>query len=66
MSGSAKSPEGLKNSECKQGTIANRPPIPYVATVDLYKKLEKTEIKVKLPDRTNYQMVPLPYPSKVR
>ncbi len=59
MSGYAKSPEeGLKDSECKQGAITNWPPIPYMAPVDPYKKQEKTKIKVKLPDRTNYQMVP--------
>jgi hypothetical protein len=29
-----------------------------VAPVDPYKKQEKTKIKVKLPARTNYQMVP--------
>jgi hypothetical protein len=59
MSGNEKSPaEGLKDSECKRGAIANRPPIPYVAPVDPYEKQVKTEIKVKLPDGTNYQMVP--------
>ena len=59
MSGNAKIPaEGLKDSECEQGAIANRPPIPYVAPVDPYEKQEKTNIKVKLPDGTNYQMPP--------
>ena len=59
MSGNAKSPaEGLKDLECKRGAIANWPPIPYVAPVDPYEKQEKTKIKVKLPDGTNYQMVP--------
>ncbi len=59
MSGNAKSPaEGIKDAECKRGAIANRPPIPYVAPVDPYEKQEKTKIKVKLPDGTNYQMVP--------
>jgi hypothetical protein len=59
MSGNAESPaEGLKDLECEQGAIANRPPIPYVAPVDPYKKQEKTKIKVKLPDRKYYQMVP--------
>ena len=57
--GSAKSPaEGLKDSECKRGVITTRPPIPYVAAVDPYEKAEKTEIKTRLPDGTNYQMVP--------
>ncbi len=59
MSGSAKSPaEGLKDLECERGVITTRPPIPYVAAVDLYKKAEKTKIKTRLPDGTNYKMVP--------
>jgi hypothetical protein len=58
MSGNAKIPvEGLKDLECEQGAIANPPQIPYLAPVDPYKKQEKTEIKTKLPDGTNYQMV---------
>ena len=53
--GSAKSPaEGLKDSECKWGVITTRPPIPYVVAVDPYEKAEKTEIKTKLADGTNY------------
>ncbi len=36
----------------------NQPPIPYVQPVDPNEKQEKTKIKVKLPDGTNYQMVP--------
>jgi hypothetical protein len=59
MSGSTKSPaEGLKDSECKRGVITSQPLIPYVATVDPYEKQEKTKIKIRLPDDTNYQMVP--------
>jgi hypothetical protein len=59
MSASAKIPaEEIKDSECEQGTIVNWPLIPYTAPVDPYKKQEKTKIKVKLPDKTNYQMVP--------
>ncbi len=58
MSGNVTSPvEGLKDSECEQGAIANRPPIPYVAPVDPYEKQKKTKIKIKLPDGTSYQMV---------
>ncbi len=57
--GSAKSPaEGLKDSECERGVITTQPPIPYVAAVDPYQKAEKTEIKTRLADGTNYQMVP--------
>jgi hypothetical protein len=57
--GSAKSPaEGLKNSECERGVITTRPTIPYVAEVDPYEKPEKTEIKTKLSDGTDYRMAP--------
>ena len=59
MSGSAKSSaEGLKDSECKWGVITTQPPIQYVAAVDPYEKQEKTKIKTRLPDGTNYQIVP--------
>jgi hypothetical protein len=59
MSENAKSPaEGLKDSEREREAIANQLPIPYLAPVDPYEKQEKTEIKVKLPDGTNYQMAP--------
>ena len=58
-SGSAKSPaEGLKDLECKRGVITTRPPILYVVAVDPYEKAEKTKIKTRLNDDTNYQMVP--------
>ncbi len=58
-SGSAKSPaEGLKNSECEQGVITTQPPILYVVEVDPYKKAKNSEIKTRLADGTNYQMVP--------
>ncbi len=59
MSGSTQSPaEGLKDLECERGVITTQPPIPYVAAVDPYEKQEKTKIKTRLPDGTNYQMVP--------
>jgi hypothetical protein len=59
LSANVKSPpEGLKDLECKQGNIINRPPIPYVEPADLNKKQEMTKIKVKLPDGINYQMAP--------
>ncbi len=58
-SGSAKSPvEGLKNSECERGVITTQPPIPCVAEVDPYEKAEKTEIKTKLANGTDYRIVP--------
>ena len=59
MRANTKNPlEGLKDSECKRGNIINWPPIPYVQPVDPNEKQEKTKLKVKLPDGTNYQMVP--------
>ena len=51
-------PKGPKVSKCEMGNIMNWPPIWYVQPFDPNKKQEKTEIKVKLPDRTNCQMVP--------
>ena len=58
MSASAKNlPEGLKDSECKRGNIVHQPPIPYVEPADPNEKQETTEIKVKIPDGTSYQMV---------
>ena len=51
-------PKGHKDSKCEMGNIMNWPPSWYVQPVDPNKKQEKTEIKVKLPDRTNCQMVP--------
>jgi hypothetical protein len=57
MSSSLKSPpEGLKNAECKKGTPPIRPPIPYVPSTDLHEKRETEQIKVKLPNRTKFQM----------
>jgi hypothetical protein len=57
MSSNLKSPpEGLKNSECKKGTLIAWLPIPYVKPTDLHKKQEPEQIKVKLPNRMNFQM----------
>jgi hypothetical protein len=58
MSGNTKSLlEGLKDSECERVSIINWPLIQYVQPVDPNEKQEK-KIKVKLPDGTNYQIVP--------
>jgi hypothetical protein len=57
MSSNLKSPpEGLKNAECKKGTLPVRPPIPYVPPTDLLKKRETMQIKVELLDGTKFQM----------
>ena len=44
--------------ECERGVITTRPPIPYVAEVDPYEKADKTKIKTKLANGTDYRMVP--------
>jgi hypothetical protein len=57
MSSSLKAPpEGLKNAECKKGTLPVGPPILYVPPTDLHKKQETEQIKVELPDGTKIQM----------
>jgi hypothetical protein len=57
MSTNLKSPpEGLKNIECEKGTLPVWPPILYVPPTDLLKKRETEQIKVKLLDRTRFQM----------
>jgi hypothetical protein len=57
MSSSLKSPpKGLKNPECKKGIPPVRPLILYVPPTDLHKKQETEQIKVKLPNRTKFQM----------
>ena len=57
MSASTKDPtEVLKDSKCERGNIVNRSPILYVQPVDPNEKQEKSKIKVKLPDRTNYHL----------
>ena len=62
MSSNLKSPpEGLKNSECKKGKLVARPPISYVPPVDLHKKQEPEQIKVKMLDGTNFQMAAFGY-----
>jgi hypothetical protein len=42
----------------RKGEHRESTPIPYVEPADPNMKQETTEIKVKLPDGTNYQMVP--------
>jgi hypothetical protein len=60
MSSRAKSPlEGLKASECENGKLGARPPIPYLPPADLIKKREGEQIKVKMPDGTNFSMAAL-------
>jgi hypothetical protein len=48
--------EGLQNAECEKGTPPARLPIPYVPPAGLHEKRETKQNKVKLPDRTKFQM----------
>jgi hypothetical protein len=57
-------PEGLKNAECKKGKLVAQPPIPYVPPVDLHKTREPEQIKVKMPDGTNFQIAAFGYGNK--
>ncbi len=51
MSTSLKSPDGLKDAECKKGQLSHRPPILYVPVVDVVTPKEEPQLyKVKLPD----------------
>jgi hypothetical protein len=57
MSSNLKSPpEGLMPLECEKGKSVARPPIRYVPPLNLIKKWETKQIKVKMPDGTNFGM----------
>jgi hypothetical protein len=57
MSTSLKSPDRLKDSECKKGQLSHRPPIPYVPVVDILMRKEEPQIfKIKLPDTSHLSM----------
>jgi hypothetical protein len=57
MSTSIKSPDGLKDMECKKGQLSYQPPIPYVPVVDIVMpKEEPQHYKVKLPDASHLSM----------
>jgi hypothetical protein len=57
MSTSLKSPEGLKNVECKKGQLSDWPPIPYVPETDIVTPKEEPQVfKVKLPDESHLSM----------
>ncbi len=53
--------EGLKNSECKKGKSVAWPPTPYVPPLDLHKRQETKQIKVKMPDGINFQIAAFAY-----
>jgi hypothetical protein len=57
MSTSLKSPDGLKDPECKKGQLSHRPPIPYVPVVDIVMPKEEPHFfKVKLLDAPHLSM----------
>jgi hypothetical protein len=57
MSTSLKSPDKLKDTECKKGQLSHRPPIPYIPVVDIITGKEETQLfKVKLPDASHLSM----------
>jgi hypothetical protein len=59
MSTSLKSPDGLKDEECKKGQLSHRPPIPYVPVVDIVAPKEEPQLyKVKLPN-TSHLSIPI-------
>jgi hypothetical protein len=54
ISTSLKSPDGLKDAECKKGQQSHQPPIPYVPVVDAVTPKEEPQLyKVKLPDASH-------------
>jgi hypothetical protein len=54
MSTSLKSPDGLKDTECKNGQLSHQPPIPYIPVVDVVTPKEEPQLyKVKLPDASH-------------
>jgi hypothetical protein len=57
MSTCLKSPDGLKDAECKIGQLSHQPPIPYVPVVDVVTPKEEPQIfKIKLPDASHLSM----------
>jgi hypothetical protein len=57
MSTSLKSPDGLKDAECKKRQLPHRPPIPYVPVVDIVMPKEEPQVfKIKLPDASHLSM----------
>jgi hypothetical protein len=54
-------PEGLEPSKCKKGKSVTQPLILYVLPLDLIKKWETEQIKVKMPNGTNFRMAAFVY-----
>jgi hypothetical protein len=54
MSTSLKSPDGLKDAQCKKRQLSHRPPISYVSLVDIVTPKEEPQLyKVKLPEASH-------------
>ncbi len=57
MSTSLKSPDGLKDAECKKRQLSYWPPILYVPVVNILMPKEEPQIfKIKLPDASHLSM----------
>jgi hypothetical protein len=57
MSTSLKSPDRLKETECKKGQLSHWPPILYVPVVDIVMPKEEPQIlKIKLPNASHLSM----------
>ncbi len=54
---SLKSPDGLKDAECKKGQLSHWPPIQYVPVVDIIMPKEDPQVfKIKLPNASHLSM----------
>ncbi len=57
MSTSLKSPDRLKDAECKKGQLSHWLPIPYVPVVDIITPKEETQLfTVELPEASHLSM----------
>jgi hypothetical protein len=57
MSAALKSPNKLKNAECKKGQLSNWPPIPYVPETNIIMPKEDLQVyMVKLSDNSHINM----------
>jgi hypothetical protein len=57
MSTSLKSPDKLKDAECKKGPLSHRLPIPYVLVVDIVMPKEEPQFfKIKLLEASHLSM----------
>jgi hypothetical protein len=57
MSTSLKSPDEMKDAECKKWQLSHRPPIPYVPVLDIITPKEVPQVfKIKLSDASHLSM----------